>query len=199
MKIILIGSGNLANEIMRYFLGKGIIVLDSDTELLDVDFIVYAGSEKNVKKVTNISKQKNIPIVLLSTNIDINKFKDCKTLVFENTSLEVLKFIETVEFFVKENIFTNVKIIESHQKNKKDVSATAIKMCNILNISEDSIVSIRDEQEQLSLGITKEFMSGHAYHKISFENQGVLTNFEITVLGRETYAIGLLKILQNLK
>ncbi len=202
MKIILVGSGELGKEIKKYFIENDILVFDLfQDEILKggIDYIIYAGSERLIEKTIEISKKINTEIILLSTNISRDKFLDSKVSVFENTSLEVLSFIESILFFAKNKVFDSIEITESHQYSKKDVSATALKICKLLNVDILNINSIRNPDEQTKIGIPFHFLSGHAYHKVIFENVGVFTSFEVLVLGRKTYAAGLLNILQNLK
>jgi 4-hydroxy-tetrahydrodipicolinate reductase len=86
---------------------------------------------------------------------------------------------------------------ESHQWWKKDPSGTMKKLIQSFNklgaeASLFDIRSIRNKEEQLSMGVPEEFLDAHAYHdyRLVFEDAGVELRFGHDVNGREAYALG---------
>ena len=202
MKVILAGNGKFAKDINKYFLKSKIEVLNIEkldgTKKVIADFIVYAGSERNLNKAQTISKKNRIPIILLSTNFSIDNINSCiyKTV---NSSFELKSFINSCLSFYNTNQVKLMSIIESHQKEKKDVSGTAKLLCDQMKSSHKLIKSVRNPDKQLALGIPKKYLTSHAYHKVIFKQGSDNFTFEIMILGKKTYIRGILKIIDSIK
>ena len=202
MKVILVGNGKFAKDISKHFLKSKIQVLSienvKETQKFSSNFIVYVGSERNMEKAQTISRKNKIPIIFLSTNFNIKNVNAC---IYQtvNSSFQVKSFIESCLSFYKCNKVELVSIIESHQKNKKDVSSTAKLLCDELKTPYKLIKSVRKLDRQLKLGIPKKYLDSHAYHKVTFRNGKDIFNFEIMILGKETYIRGIIKIMDFIK
>ncbi|MFA6183978.1 MAG: dihydrodipicolinate reductase C-terminal domain-containing protein [Parcubacteria group bacterium] len=98
-----------------------------------------------------------------------------------------------------------IRIIESHQAEKKDTSGTAIAIGKILesigvNYAPEHIRSVRDKIEQLLMGIPASAIDGHGWHKYSLisPDGNVQLGFEHNINGRNTYVDGTLMALDFL-
>lgn len=137
----------------------------------------------------------NIPLIICSTKYNIGLInrkiycEEVPILISDNFALPIVDFWNRIENMdrLPESCNSKVHIIESHQSGKKDVSGTAIHVLKLLidkgfsgelpdqkdyvigkSSSSGSIVSIRGEDASLKYGVPKEFINGHAYHKITF-------------------------------
>lgn len=197
--IVIVGQGKLAKSIEKECVDQKISFdLWPDYNISDNMVILYCGSNRYFKEVSNFCEKNNKPLILLSTNVSLPEETNFPFLYTPNTSKEVRQFIDTVIDFASKTKYTKVSIIESHQSTKKDISGTARFLVSKTNQSENIITSIRDTERQLELGVPKEYLDGHAYHKITFEHNGVTTSFEVLVLGRDTYAKGAIEIAKDI-
>ena len=96
------------------------------------------------------------------------------------------------------NLFSTyqISIVESHQSAKKSAPGTAYKLAEYLNFPVNKIESIRDRDVQLTeLGIEKDFLDKHAYHKITIKDACDEVTIEMKVQGHESYSVGVRKII----
>jgi len=100
----------------------------------------------------------------------------------------------------------SLSIVESHQKEKADVSGTAkalveyFNKCGVL-FSDDEIQVIRNPETQKNeLGIPEEHLKGHAWHTYTLisEDKSVKFSFTHNINGRDVYAQGALDAAQYL-
>jgi 4-hydroxy-tetrahydrodipicolinate reductase len=89
---------------------------------------------------------------------------------------------------------------ESHQSSKKDKSGTGLKIVELLaqlgaNATPQQLRSVREQSEQLSLGIPSEHLTGHGWHRYQLTNdtEQVALALEHHINGRSLYAAGALK------
>lgn len=162
----------------------GFIPLDERVEMLCniwncrgpyiiVDAVPAIASQGNAELYSQFD---SLPVIMMSTGItDLLKVRN--TLVLPNACLQLMaweKFISEQ----KENMFVgdghsygySLEVLESHQKNKIDVSGTALKMTPRfrrlgLEFDDVNIVSFRSEEDYLKIGIPFDFHGAHAYHK----------------------------------
>jgi hypothetical protein len=85
------------------------------------------------------------------------------------------------------------------EKDKKDISGTAKLLCDQIKSPYNLIKSIRNPVKQIALGIPKKYLTSHAYHKVTFKQGADTFNFEIMILGKETYIRGILKTIEVVK
>lgn len=199
MHIVIVGNGKLSQAIVKRCVKEKIShSFWKETKPLKNSIVLYCGSDRTFKEVADFCKKTKTPLVMFSTNVTIPKKPAFPFHFIPNASAEVRTFIESVSDFANRTKFTKVEIIESHQHDKKDISGTARLIAKNIGKSAKIITSIRDPKKQLSLGIPKKHLGGHAYHKITFTHDGVTTKFEVLVLGRETYAKGAIQIAKEL-
>ena len=151
--------------------------------------VVNFGSENSLPDTISLCLEKEIPLIHGSSTKEAWP-ENLLVLEAVNLSIPTIRFFNSVSAFKGET--TNHRIVESHQSKKKGVSATAIRLASIIGGSPDSISSIRDENVQKLVGIPDDYLSGHAYHSVSFSFNEVEVVFQIKVLGREPYADGAL-------
>lgn len=88
---------------------------------------------------------------------------------------------------------------ESHQQGKKDVSGTArallpsFQALGFSNANVEHVTSIRDPEQQRTLGVAEEFLAGHGWHRYEGERDGMTIALEHRTNGRAMYAAGALK------
>ncbi|WKZ57842.1 MAG: dihydrodipicolinate reductase C-terminal domain-containing protein [Bdellovibrionota bacterium] len=93
----------------------------------------------------------------------------------------------------------HLKVTESHQSKKRDVSGTAIRLGQSfakLGMAFDinAVESIRDPERQRRLGVPDEFLGGHGWHRYQIDVPKSHTHIELihNVCGRSAYARGAL-------
>jgi 4-hydroxy-tetrahydrodipicolinate reductase len=99
-----------------------------------------------------------------------------------------------------------IRITESHQHWKKDISGTALTIGKIMQglgvnfTGPENIRAVRDGIEQLLMGIPRSALGGHGWHKYSLlsPDGNVMLGFEHNINGRDTYVDGTLKALDFL-
>lgn len=90
----------------------------------------------------------------------------------------------------------DISIVESHQSAKKSAPGTAYKLAEYLNFPINKIRSIRDpEVQSREVGIERDFLGKHAYHKITIKDARDKLTIEMKVEGHESYSIGVRKII----
>jgi dihydrodipicolinate reductase len=203
--IIIVGRGKLANNIHN-----GLLNHLSDYQIdywenienysTDKLIIIHIGSGRQLSEVIEFCNQNKTPLIQGSTGMNLEQTSyDFTFIDAPNLSILMLKFM----YMLKQSgdLFKDYKIsiTESHQSIKKTVPGTAIEMADSLGVAAKEIKSVRDQAEQLNTyGITKEFLSLHAYHNICIEDEGTKINFETLVEGHDSYINGLSKIIKCL-
>ena len=136
-------------------------------------------------------------LIELSTGLETEALKpDFPLVVCPNTSLLVLRVLYMLK--AMGNLFSTyqISIVESHQSAKKSAPGTAYKLAEYLNFPVNKIESIRDRDVQLTeLGIEKDFLDKHAYHKITIKDACDEVTIEMKVQGHESYSVGVRKII----
>lgn len=98
-----------------------------------------------------------------------------------------------------------LEIRESHQSTKIDTSGTARAMVRYFNslgipFTEEQIVMVRDQEEQLKLGVPEMALAGHAWHTYTLKSGDTsLFSFTHNINGRKGYAAGTLDALRFLE
>lgn len=203
MKIVVVGSGKLANAILSSDLSSypGEVIpwnVAYTTTLNEKSIIVHAGSGRQVNECVDFCKRTDSIFVELSTGLETERLDPDFTLVIcPNTSILLLKMMRIVKTFG--HYFQNDKILitESHQQSKTSVPGTAFNFAQSLNFPVDQIKSIRDQQTQLNeIGIEPDYLDRHAYHKIVIQDGLDTLTIETKVLGHNAYAAGVARIVE---
>jgi len=99
----------------------------------------------------------------------------------------------------------SLEIVESHQNGKADTSGTAKAMVGYFNalgipFNVNQIRMIREPQQQTTMGIPAEALTGHGWHTYTLKSrdESVLFRFTHNVNGREVYAKGTLDAIRYL-
>ncbi|MGQ8338980.1 dihydrodipicolinate reductase C-terminal domain-containing protein [Sunxiuqinia sp. A32] len=202
MKIVVVGSGKLANAILTSNLSLQsceIIKWDSVHQSLNEKaIIVHAGSGRQLEECFTFCSRTKSVFIELSTGLGTeNTTTDFPLIVCPNTSILVLKALLMLK--ANAGLFENydISIIESHQSTKITEAGTAYAFANALKFPPDKIVSIRNpEIQQQNVGIPKEYLDKHAYHKIVIKDGDDEIVIETKVLGHNSYAAGVEKIIK---
>ncbi len=202
MKIFVVGSGKLANAILTSNLSIQsceILKWESKYQILnDKSIIVHAGSGRQLKECFEFCTRTNSLFIELSTGLETEKMEPGFPLIIcPNTSILLLKTLYILKangrYFEKYTI----SITESHQSTKKTEPGTAFAFAKSLNFPLNKIVSIRDPDiQQNKIGIPKEYLDKHAYHKIVIKDENDEVTIETKVLGHNSYASGIQTIIE---
>ncbi len=156
-----------------------------------------------------------IPFVMGTTGgkrdqlIEKIKKSEISAVIAPNMAIPIVAIQTMMEYMsnnfpgILDDFKLNIK--ESHQKGKADTSGTAKAMVKYFNklgmeYSVEDINCVREEEQQLSMGIPSENLKGHAYHTYSLSSEKSAMDISIShnVRGRSVYAVGTLKALDFL-
>lgn len=203
MKIFVVGSGKLANAILTSNLSiQSCEIFKWELQyqaLNEKVIIVHAGSGRQLKECFEFCVRTKSVFIELSTGLETENMKSNFPLIIcPNTSILLLKTLNIIK--ANGRFFENYKIsiTESHQSTKKTEAGTAYAFANSLKFPLDKIVSIRDPEVQRNkIGIPKEYLDKHAYHKIVIKDGSDEVTIETKVLGHDSYANGVKTIIET--
>jgi len=173
-------------------------------ELVIIDFTHPSAVNSN----SDVYTSQKCPFVMGTTGGDRAKLmkvtEDSNTyaVIAPNMGKQIVAFQATMDHMAKTypGAFGGYKfeLTESHQAMKADTSGTAKAMVSSFNslgvqpFSVDDIQKVRKEDEQLALGVPKEYIDGHAWHTYTLTSKdgSVQFQFKHNVNGRRTYAEG---------
>jgi dihydrodipicolinate reductase len=136
-------------------------------------------------------------LVELSTGLETETLQPKFTLIVcPNTSLLLLKTMHFMKLYGGYFASNEISITESHQASKTSAPGTAYSFADSLKFPHHKVKSIRDPEVQNAIGIPKEYLDKHAYHKIVIKDGTDEVTLETKVLGHNTYAQGVQKILE---
>jgi 4-hydroxy-tetrahydrodipicolinate reductase len=201
MKFIIVGSGKLSNSIQKYINKEKYKPLQKwnefDKNTNERVIIIHAASGRELDDCISYCQKTKSVLIEMSTGSQIANINvDFPAFICPNTSLLLCKLMRVIK--LSGNMFKNndVKIIESHQEEKKSLPGTAASFAISLQVPINEIVSIRKKEEQLRIGIDEEHLDLHAYHKIMINgNDDSEIIIETKVGGHQSYVKGLEKIL----
>ena len=202
MKIFIVGSGKLANSILNSNLSfPACEVLKWDTQhktLNEKAIIVHAGSGRQENECLEFCTRTKSVFIELSTGLLTEKINpDFPLIICPNTSILLLKTLNIITKFGSSFEKYEISITESHQSTKRTEPGTAYTFANSLKFPLNRIVSIRDPEIQYNkIGIPKEFLDKHAYHKIVIQDGNDEVTIETKVLGHDSYAKGVKTIIE---
>lgn len=202
MKIFIVGSGKLANAILTAelsFQSCEIIKWKTHFQTLNEQaIIVHAGSGRELKECIEFCERTKSILIELSTGLETEKMNpNFPLIICPNTSILLLKTLNMLK--LNGRYFKNYKIsiTESHQSTKTTEPGTAYAFANSLKYPLDKIISIRDPKLQLDkIGIPREYLDKHAYHKIVINDGSDEVTIETKVLGHDSYAKGVNMIIK---
>jgi len=203
IKICIVGSGKLANAILTSHVSVQsceIIAWDSiDITTLEKAIIVHAGSGRQLQECIEFCERTKSPFIELSTGLETETMNPQFPLIIcPNTSILLLKTLNILKVNGKQFENYSISITESHQSTKITEPGTAYAIANSLQFPFDKIISIRDPKIQLNqIGIPKEYLDKHAYHKIVIKDGNDEVTIETKVLGHESYAQGIKTIIET--
>ncbi len=203
MKIFIAGSGKLANAILTSGLSiQSCEILKWETPDLTLNekgIIVHAGSGRQLKECFEFCERTKSLFIELSTGLETETMNpDFPLIICPNTSILLLKTLSILNSFGRYFENYEISITESHQSTKKTEPGTAYAIAKSLKFPRAKIVSIRDpEIQQNKIGIPKEYLDKHAYHKIVIKDGSDEVTLETKVLGHDSYANGIKTIIET--
>ena len=200
--IIIAGSGKLAQSLINGFsqLSNMIKWDDFDKSIKNKNIVIHAGTGRQLQECLDYCNETKSVLLELSTGTNIEQLNnDCPVIICPNTAIPVLKMMKLINEYGKDFSQYKVRIIESHQKEKKTVAGTALVIAQALNVSNERVESIRDnETQKKTLGIPEEYLNLHAYHQIIIEDIGCEIKIETKVLGHDAYVSGVKMIVERI-
>ena len=202
IKIFVAGSGKLANTILSSGLSfQSCEILKWDTRYQTLDekaIVVHAGSGRQLKECMEFCARTKSIFIELSTGLETETLQsDFPLIICPNTSILVLKILNMLKANGRSFENYSISITESHQSTKKTEPGTAYSFANSLKFPLDKIISIRDLGiQQNTIGIPKEYIDKHAYHKIVIKDGSDEVTIETKVLGHDSYANGVNMIIE---
>lgn len=182
---------------------------EAHPKLVIVDYSLPAAIERNVQ----LYCENNTPFVLGTTGGDrsalIKMADDSKTpsVIAPQMGKQIVAMQAMLQQVALDfpGAFDNyvLQVRESHQSTKVDTSGTAkavvesFKQLGTVNsngeeFSNDDIVKVRTEAEQVAMGVPQEHLAGHAFHTYSLTSPDGLISFQFqhNVCARSVYADG---------
>ncbi|HET6557562.1 MAG TPA: dihydrodipicolinate reductase C-terminal domain-containing protein [Prolixibacteraceae bacterium] len=203
MKIIVAGSGKLANAILTADLTfegcERIKWENSGQNIHTKSILVHAGSGRQLMECFEFCERTKSVFIELSTGLETEVMNpDFPLIICPNTSILVLKTLHMLK--TSGHRFENyeISITESHQSTKTTEPGTAFAFAQALKYPTDKIVSVRDPGVQYNnMGIPEEYLDKHAYHKIALKDGKDKITIETKVLGHDSYARGVKQIIES--
>lgn len=198
MNILIVGNGKIADLFMKRLEEDGYSVqkfskgakISKPKETV----ALHLGSGKELSELIETCAKLEIPILQGSTGQITDTSREVLLVNAENFALPVLRLIQALPDFAKQfkangSPFT-ITLTESHQSKKKTAPGTALKIAAIIGLKENEIISIRDRNRQLELGVPKEFLDAHGYHWIDWKGGGIEIELSTKINGRDAYYEG---------
>lgn len=200
-EVIIVGNGKLADVIENNFSTYSKIPVKKYKANIEVNkdsIFVHIGSGREYEESLKLAKLNGAAYIQAATEKDI-KMKPITDNVIRfisaaNLDLNIIKFFYWLKF--ASNLFKSeaISIIESHQEVKKSQAGTALKICENLNISKESIISIRDPEQQKKLNIKN--LNHHAFHRIKIGDDDSSIIIDTKIEGAISYVKGLARIVE---
>ncbi len=196
MKIIVVGSGKLANAIRTSGLfTQPYETVKRETQGLSVNektIVVHAGSGRQLNECFEFCSKTKSVLIELSTGLKTEKaIPDFPLIICPNISILILKTLNMLKANGRYFEHYDISITESHQSAKNTEPGTAYAFARSLNFSTDKIVSVRcPDIQQNKIGIPAEYLDKHAWHKIVIKDGDDEVTIETKVLGHASYAKG---------
>ena len=201
MKYIVVGSGKLSNSIQEFIDKEKYNPIikwnEFDNNSNEKVIVIHAASGRELDDCISYCQKTKSVLIEMSTGSKIENIKvNFPVFICPNTSLLLCKLMRIINMSGKMFKNNDVKIIESHQEEKKSRPGTAVSFANSLNLPKNDILSIRKKEEQVRIGIDEKHLNLHAYHKIIISgNDESEIIIETKVCGHQSYVKGLEKIL----
>ncbi len=203
-QVLVVGNGKLAREILDNLKSDSVssVISWNDKSGLNKSpvIVVHAGSGRELGDARAFCSAGKSVLIELSTSSRLRPEEiTFPAIICPNVNILVLKFMLMIKRCG--NLFEsyNKTILESHQSSKTSKPGTAMNLAASLGLRDDEIKSVRDPAvQEKELGIPREHLSRHAYHRIEISEENVLLKFEATVLGQSAYAHGLAKIIDGI-
>lgn len=202
INVFVVGSGKLANTLLTSNLSLPLCNISKwESKFQNLEekaIVIHAGSGRQLEECFKFCSRTKSVFIELATGLKTEKEKlDFPLIICHNTSIFVLKTLSILNAFGRDFNDYEISIIESHQSAKATEPATAYAFADSLKYPKDKIVSIRNNEIQRDIiRIPEEYLNKHAYHKISIRDGNEEIIIETKVLGHDSYAKGVKKIIE---
>lgn len=200
MKVLIVGSGKLASELLNELIFAAPVVVERwnnrNSTVKEPSVVVHAGSGRELDEVLAYCHDTNSILIELATGSEI----ECYPLTFPivvcpNTNILMLKFMNMLAKSGKLFADYRINLIESHQAEKKSTPGTAVTIAHSVGLSADDVISVRDREKQMTLlQVPLEHLGRHAVHSMIIEDGVCRLLFETRIYGSSPYADGVSKI-----
>lgn len=203
IKVFVAGSGKLANALLTsdIALSAGeMIKWDSACQNYgEKSILVHAGSGRQLKECVEFCQRTKSVMIELATGMETEKMNpDFPLIICPNTSILVLKTLHMLKAYGHHFENFELSITESHQAAKTTEPGTAFAFAHSLKYPTDKIISVRNPVLQTNrIGIPEEYLEKHAWHKIIIRDGKDEVMIETKVLGHDSYARGLKRIIES--
>lgn len=196
------GIGRLGQAIVDYEHGiQDLDIVGVDLPV-DAEALVYCRkTDGTLVEAVEYCQDTKTPLLFLSSGIPLPALynPNFPLIKVPNAALGVIDYLRRVETEATEKYAGWLPTItEHHQEAKADTSGTAKKLADMLGVSYDTIVSVRDfSRSQQEFQIPSTSRDGYAIHSVVFtdpETGKQSDAIEIVVRGREVYAAGVIDI-----
>jgi dihydrodipicolinate reductase len=200
-KIFIVGSGRLANSILSSklsFQDCDVIKWENQHQALNEScLIIHGGSGRQLNECLEFCSKTKSVLIELATGLKTERITpDFPLIICPNTSILLLKTLRMIKLSGAKFENYTISITESHQSTKSTEPGTAFHFADALKVPHEKIISVRDPQiQQNKIGIPYDFLDRHAYHKIVIKDNNDEVTIETKVLGHDSYANGVGKII----
>lgn len=199
MQVLIVGSGKLASELLNGLSLAARFTIDRWSDAPSVQgrsVVVHAGSGRELEDVIAYCKETNSVLVELATGSAIESAPPTFPVILcPNTNILMLKFMNMLAHSGRLFEGYRIQLTESHQTQKRSSPGTAVAIAQSLRLSDQDVISVRDQEEQLTaLRIPPEHLGRHAVHSIAIEDRSCRVLLETRIYGSSPYADGVSKI-----
>jgi dihydrodipicolinate reductase len=199
MQVLIVGSGKLASELLNKLPLPAPFTVRSWPSAPEVQgrcIVVHAGSGREIDDVIAYCRESNSVLVELATGSKLEVASTTFPVVLcPNTNILMLKFMAMLAKNGRLFEGYRIELTESHQAEKRSTPGTAVAIAQSLGLPAEDVVSVRDQDEQLTtLRIPPEHLGRHAVHSIAIDDGACRVLLETRVYGSSPYAEGVSKI-----
>ena len=199
-RILIVGRGKFAKAFLEYKVAQDLqLVPWQERGNEDFSGVIHVGSGRELPEVVALLIQTPRPLLQASSSPSYSFPSPLPFPLIEapNLCLPIVKLFYILDTMGHHFAPYEKRLQESHQKEKKDVSATARYFAKALGLEPSQIQSIRDpELQQKKLKVPKKYLEGHAYHTLAITTPGTTITLETKVHGRQSYVQGALEVVK---
>ncbi len=204
---------SLGDQVVGLVASDSLAVVSLPADTLAVDYTTPDAALDNVRWYAG----SDVPFVMGTTSFDLAEARrlvaasGVSAVIAPNMAVPIVLLQAAARWLAAEFpgalAGARLKVVESHQANKRDTSGTAKALVASANelgvpIPLEDIEKVRDpERQQNEIGVPPEHLAGHAFHRYELTAAAgtVELVLEHNVLGRRVYAEGTIAALRFLQ